>query len=94
MPLFQSAAASWRGDFLAGFSLGDAPGFDDWVAIQREVWHRRLGLIHDRLSEIQFARGEFAGVTETASRWIALDTLNEMAYRRKMRAHFAAGEHG
>jgi DNA-binding SARP family transcriptional activator len=53
-----------------------------------------VGLILDRLSEIQFARGEFAGVTETASHWIALDTLNEMAYRRKMRAHFAAGERG
>ena len=90
----QSAAACQRGDFLAGFSLGDAPGFDDWAAIQREVWRRRLGLILDRLSEIQFARGEFAGATETASHWIALDALNEIAYRRKMRAHFAAGERG
>ena len=93
-PLLQSAAACLRGDFLAGFSLGDAPGFDDWAAIQREVWHRRLGLIFDRLSEIQFARGEFAGATETSSRWIALDAFNEIAYRRKMRAHFAAGERG
>jgi predicted ATPase len=88
------AAACKRGDFLAGFSLGDAPDFDDWVALQREVWHRRLGLILDRLSEIQFARGEFAGATETAAQWIALDNLNEIAYRRKMRAHFAAGERG
>jgi DNA-binding SARP family transcriptional activator len=79
---------------MAGFSLGDAPGFDDWAAIQREIWNRRLGLILDRLSEIQFASGEFAGAAETASRWIALDTLNEVAYRRKMRAHFAAGERG
>lgn len=94
LPLLQSAAACQRGDFLAGFSLGDAPGFDDWAAFQREVWHRRLGLILDRLSEIQFARGEFAGATETASQWIALDPLNEIAYRRKMRAHFAAGERG
>jgi DNA-binding SARP family transcriptional activator len=94
LPLLLSAAACQRGDFLAGFSLGDAPGFDDWAAIQREVWHRRLGLILDRLSEIQFASGEFAGATETASRWIALDALNEVAYRRKMRAHFAAGERG
>ncbi len=94
LPLLQSAAACQRGDFLAGFSLGDAPDFDDWVAMQREVWNRRLGLILDRLSEIQFAHGEFAGVTETASRWIALDALNEIAYRRKMRAHFAAGERG
>jgi DNA-binding SARP family transcriptional activator len=94
LPLLQSAAAYQRGDFLAGFSLSDAPGFDDWATIQREVWHRRLGLILDRLSEIQFAHGEFAAATEAASHWIALDALNEIAYRRKMRAHFAAGERG
>jgi DNA-binding SARP family transcriptional activator len=94
LAILQSAASCQRGDFLAGFSLGDAPSFDDWVAIQREVWHRRLSLILDRLSEIQFARGEFAGVTETASHWIVLDALNEVAYRRKMQAHFAAGERG
>lgn len=94
LPLLRSAAACQRGEFMAGFSLGDAPGFDDWIAVQREVWHRRLGLIFDRLSEIQFANGDFASATETASRWIALDALNEVAYRRKMRAHFAAGERG
>ena len=94
LPLLQSAAACQRGDFLAGFSLSDAPGFDDWATIQREIWHRRMGLILDRLSEIQFAHGEFAGATEIASHWIALDALNEIAYRRKMRAHFAAGERG
>ncbi len=93
-PFLQSAVACQRGDFLAGFSLGDAPGFDDWAATQREIWTRRLGLILDRLSEIQYAGGEFAGATETVSRWIALDGLNEIAYRRKMRAHFAAGERG
>jgi DNA-binding SARP family transcriptional activator len=94
LPLLQSAAACYRGDFLAGFSLGDAPAFDDWGDIQREVWRRRLGLILDRLSEIQFASGEFAATAETASLWITLDALNEVAYRRKIRAHFAAGERG
>jgi DNA-binding SARP family transcriptional activator len=94
LPILQTAVTRQRGDFLVGFSLGDAPGFDDWAAIQREVWHRRLGLILDRLSEIQFASGEFAGAAESASHWIAQDALNEVAYRRKMRAHFAAGERG
>lgn len=94
LPLLQSAAACYRGDFLAGFSLGDAPGFDDWAAVQREVWRRRLGLILDRLSEIQFVRGELASTAENVSLWITLDALNEVAYRRKMRAHFAAGERG
>jgi DNA-binding SARP family transcriptional activator len=94
LPVFQSAAACQRGDFLDGFSLGDAPGFDDWAVVQREVWHRRLGLVLDRLSEIQYASGEFSSAAETASRWIALDTLNEVPYRSKMRAHFAAGQRG
>ena len=93
-PLLQSATDCYRGDFLAGFSLGDAPGFDDWAASQREVWRRRLGMIFDGLSEIQFASGEFASTTETTAHWITLDPLNEAAYRRKMRAHFAAGERG
>ncbi|MRR31195.1 hypothetical protein EG834_12925, partial [bacterium] len=94
LKILQSAADSLRGPFLAGLSLGDAPGFDDWVGIQRENWQCCLGLIFDRLSEIQFARGEFVEAAQTAARWIALDTLNEAAYRRKMRVHFAAGERG
>lgn len=94
LPALEAAVASQRGDFLAGFSLGDAPGFDDWVGMQREAWRRRLSLILDRLSEIQYAQGDLAHAAETASRWIALDGLNEVAYRRKMRAHFAAGERG
>ncbi len=93
-PRLQSAVACHRGDFLTGFSLGDAPDLDDWVDIQREVWRRRLGFILDRLSEIQFASGDFASTTESAAHWITLDVLNEVAYRRKMRAHFAAGQRG
>ncbi len=92
--ILQAAVACYRGDFLAGFSLGDAPIFDEWVGIQREAWRRRLGLILDRLSEVQYGLGELANTAETASLWIALDGLNEVAYRRKMRAHFAAGERG
>jgi DNA-binding SARP family transcriptional activator len=94
LPLLMAAADAYRGDFLLGFSLSDASDFDDWASNQREVWRRRLSLIVDRLSEIQFARGDFAGTADTGSRWIALDVLNEAAYRRKMRAHFAAGERG
>ncbi|HWR64904.1 MAG TPA: AAA family ATPase [Bellilinea sp.] len=94
LAVLQSAADCQRGPFLAGLTLGDAPGFDDWVGLQREDWQRCLGLIFDRLSEIQFARGEFVDAAQTASRWIALDTLSEAAYRRKMRVHLAAGERG
>lgn len=94
LPALLAAMDCYRGDFLAGFSLGDAPAFDDWVGSQREAWRRRMGLILDRLSEIQYANGDLAQAAETAARWIVHDGLNEVAYRRKMRAHFAAGERG
>src|SRR5262245_22729926 len=35
----RAAAGCYRGDFLIGFSLSDAPEFDDWAAQQRELWH-------------------------------------------------------
>src|SRR5579859_411806 len=34
-----------RGEFLEGFSLRDAPVFDDWVRLQREYWHLRTSEI-------------------------------------------------
>lgn len=86
----QQAASLYRGDFLTGFSLGNAPAFDDWASIQREQCHRQIALIFDRLSQLQFEGGELRDAIETASRWVALDSLNEVAYRRLMQLHLAA----
>src|SRR3954447_26025577 len=44
----QAALDRYRGDFLAGFSISDAPDFDDWVAAQRELWHGRADLVCTR----------------------------------------------
>ncbi len=40
--MLEKAAALCRGAFLEGFSLPDAPEFDDWESVQREIWHRRM----------------------------------------------------
>ena len=37
----QSAAAHYRGSFLAGLSVADAPDFDSWLALKRERFARR-----------------------------------------------------
>lgn len=86
----QAAASLYRGDFLTGFSLEDAPDFDDWASTQRETCHRQMGLIFDRLSQLQAESGEFIDAIETASRWVALDPLSEVAHRRLIQLHFAA----
>src|SRR6266567_515774 len=88
----QRAASLPRGEFLEGFSLRDAPAFDDWVRFQREYWHLHTSEIFERLSQIQFEAGELEAAIETVSRWLVLDPLHEDAYRRLMRLHFAAGD--
>src|SRR6266496_5790249 len=48
--LLESAAKSSRGPFMDGFSLPDAPAFDEWLTIQRANWGHRQILIYERLS--------------------------------------------
>ncbi|HRV96869.1 MAG TPA: AAA family ATPase, partial [Anaerolineae bacterium] len=87
----QTAADRYRSDFLAGFSLADTPDFDDWVSFQREMWHGRLNLIFDSLSQLQFEAGDLPAGIETATRWKAHDPLGEIAPQRLMQLHFANG---
>ena len=54
----QDAAGLYRGDFLDGFSLSDAPEFDNWASVQREAWHRKATLVFDWLSQLQLDAGE------------------------------------
>jgi DNA-binding SARP family transcriptional activator len=86
------AADLYRDDFLTGFTLEDAPDFDDWASVQRETCHRQMGLVFDRLSQLQAEGGELVSAIETTSRWVAQDPLNEMAHRRLMQLHFSADD--
>src|SRR6266568_1513836 len=45
-----------------------------------------------RLSHLQFEAGELEAAIETVNRWLVLSPLQEDAYRRLMRLHFAAGD--
>lgn len=88
----QHATSLPRGAFLEGFSLRDAPAFDDWVRFQRDYWHLRITEVFDRLSRLQFEAGELVAAMATVTRWLALDPLQEDAYQRLMHLHFAAGD--
>jgi DNA-binding SARP family transcriptional activator len=92
MRALRAAASVWRGDFLDGFSLGDAPEFDDWATLQRESLHRAAAMVCDTLSQLQIDRGELAQALEIAGLWVARDRLSETAHRRLIQAHAAAGD--
>lgn len=90
--LLLEAARLCRGEFLEGFSLPDAPSFDDWAGLEREYWHRQVSDILDRLSQLYLDEGNIRQAVETASRWAAHDPLSEAAHRRLMEAHAGAGD--
>lgn len=82
----------YRADFLTGFSLSDAPEFEQWATVQREYWHRQINQVCERLLAQQSAAGDVTGVLDTLSRWLALDPLNEATYRRLMTLYLASGD--
>jgi DNA-binding SARP family transcriptional activator/predicted ATPase len=86
-----AAAAAYRGGFLEGFSLDDAPDFDEWASLQREHWNRRVEIVLDRLTTLHAESGATGPAIDVAARWVAHAPLNEVAHRRLMQCLFAAG---
>jgi DNA-binding SARP family transcriptional activator/tetratricopeptide (TPR) repeat protein len=79
------AAALFRGEFLEGFGLRDAPGFEDWQRGEADELRRELAAVLARLVE---ATGDVA----VAQRWLELDPLHEPAHRALIRLHAERGD--
>jgi DNA-binding SARP family transcriptional activator/predicted ATPase len=88
----QMAASSYGGNFLDGFSLPDAPDFEDWLLLQRESWRRQANTVFDYLSQWQLEAGELENALENTTRWVEHDLLNESAHTRLMQLHVAFGD--
>jgi DNA-binding SARP family transcriptional activator len=87
----EQAIHAYRGDFLEAFSLPDAPGFDDWVAAQREVARQWLDGALERLLGVHHARGDLETALDLAKHRLRLEPLNEIAHRQVMQLHLEAG---
>nr|WP_281721115.1 AAA family ATPase [Nitrosomonas nitrosa] len=86
------AVTLYRGDFLAGFTLRDAPGFDDWQLFQTETLRRELIGALERLVGSHRERHEFEPAIGYARRWLALDPLDESAHCHLMSLYAWAGQ--
>ncbi|MEO5705342.1 MAG: AAA family ATPase [Candidatus Limnocylindrales bacterium] len=78
----RGAADLARGPLLAGFSLRDAPDFDDWRATHASAVDRVVADVLDRLAAAAQSEGDAAGAMAAATRRVALDPLDEPAQRR------------
>jgi DNA-binding SARP family transcriptional activator len=92
LPLLAAAAVLYRDDFLAGFTLPDAPEFDHWQWLEGEELRRELASALARLVRGHTSQGEFAHAIAYARRWVALDPLDEPAQRWLMQLYAWSGE--
>ncbi|MDQ3549508.1 MAG: AAA family ATPase [Chloroflexota bacterium] len=85
-PSEASAAAIdlYRGDFLEGFSVRDAPAFDEWVTIQRERLRRLAVDALSQLADRLLLRGNDVAALDHLRRLLALDPWREDAHRQLM----------
>jgi DNA-binding SARP family transcriptional activator/predicted ATPase len=88
----RTATLLYRGDFLAGFSLRDSPGFEDWQFFQAEELRQAYSTILQRLSTLLYQQGSLTDGTMFAQRWLALDNYNEEAHRLMMKLYNRSGQ--
>jgi len=84
--------AGYRGDFLLGFSVPDAPAFDEWALLERERLRLLVIDLLQRLAEDALARQAYDEGAGYTRRSLALDNWREEAYRLLMRLLALAGK--
>ena len=91
-PELRRAADLYRGEFLAGFKVRDAPEFESWVRIRAEHFGHRADRVFTRLAVAQALSGDYGAAIETTGRRLAIDPLHEDAYRTLMLLHAWSGD--
>jgi predicted ATPase len=78
------AAALYKADFMAGFSLDNNEQFEEWQFFQREAYRQKMmGLLQQLVSWTQAQHQYEAGIIHT-QRWLSLDPWHEPAHRTLM----------
>ena len=83
----QSKAELYVGEFMAGFTLADCAGFEDWLQVQRETLHGRALALLERLASCHEQAGALNLALPFALRQSELEPWDEAACRRVMRLY-------
>jgi predicted ATPase/DNA-binding SARP family transcriptional activator len=86
------AVETYTADFMAGFSLADAAGFDEWLFFERESLRQALATALQTLIEYHIEQAETDRGILYARRWLSLDPLHETAQRELMRLYAWSGQ--
>ena len=93
IPLLVDATKLYRDHFLSGFSLKDAPNFNEWAFAESEDLRHNLADALMMLSEDHCGSGQADQAIPYARRLVTLDPLNEASHRLLMQVYMQAGQH-
>jgi predicted ATPase/DNA-binding SARP family transcriptional activator len=85
------AAALYKGEFLAGFSLPGCEAFEEWLLLMREQLQQQALAVLHALAEQRLSKRLWVEAAAAARRQIELDRWREDAHRQLMRALAGAG---
>lgn len=88
----RDAVALLRGDFLEGFTLDDAPAFEDWAAQERGRWRARGVDVLVSCGEAALSAGRMDDAVDAGLRALALEPHSEPAARLRLRALALRGD--
>ncbi len=88
----QRAVDLFRGDFLEGFAVRQAPGFEDWVQLEGDGLRRQLTAALAAMTQEREAVGDLTAALLSARRWLAIDPLHEPAHQALIRLYAATGD--
>src|ERR671921_18804 len=88
----EGALGLYRGEFMEGFSVEEAPDFEVWVEGERMRWRALFGELCERVSRLQGEEGLIGEAIATARLWVRHAQLEEGAHRRLMELLSGAGE--
>ncbi|WP_233837166.1 alpha/beta fold hydrolase [Paraburkholderia sp. ZP32-5] len=89
---FERACRLYPGDFLAGFTPGSCPQFDEWAFFRREALRGRAIQALERVVHDRHAAGDYADAAVYAGRLVEFDPLSEVYGRHLIRNLLLAGD--
>jgi WD40 repeat protein/DNA-binding SARP family transcriptional activator len=81
------AMGLYQGELLAGLTLPDAPAFEEWLLLYRELYHQRALQVVMWLVETYETRAALDEAQHWARRLVELDPFREDSHRQLMRIH-------
>ncbi len=86
------AVALYRGDFLEGLVVADTAPIEEWQSAKAESYRRIFANTLEKLVAAHDEAGAYEQALPYAQRWLALDKLDERAWRALMRQMAGKGD--